>query len=118
MVEGEAEQLLGDRVADIAQQLRVTERTALTTYMTEYFISQLARQLGSMAADYRQTTSDAEPVTLDITRAGGVIAALGMVTKLAVMHAPDTRTESADLRVPKISSVYVTCRDEIFASDR
>ncbi|MFB6396502.1 hypothetical protein [Polymorphospora lycopeni] len=79
----EAADLLAERVTATANQLGVTERTALQTYTTPHNISLLANVLGEHAATYREVMAEADPVTITVPDAGRVIAALGMVCKLA-----------------------------------
>jgi hypothetical protein len=79
----EAADILAERVAATANQLGVTERTALQTYTTPHNISLLAKVLGEHAATYREVMAEAEPVTITVPDAGRVLAALGMVCKLA-----------------------------------
>ncbi|MDG4834205.1 hypothetical protein O7627_33615 [Solwaraspora sp. WMMD1047] len=79
----EAADLLAERVTATANQLGVTERTALQTYTTPYNISLLAKVLAEQAATYREVMAEAEPVTITVQDAGRVVAALGMVCKLA-----------------------------------
>jgi hypothetical protein len=93
-VAGEAEELLGSRVSAVAAQLGITERTALASYISEETIPVLAEAIGSQAAQYRAATAQAEPVSLGVTQAGRVIAALGMTVKLAAGHAGETQADS------------------------
>jgi len=79
----EAADLLAERVTATANQLGVTERTALQTYTTPHNISLLAKVLAEHAATYREVMAEAEPVTITVPDAGRVLAALGMVCKLA-----------------------------------
>lgn len=94
LVGGEAEELLGAHVSAVAAQLRVTERTVLTTYMSEDAFTALAERFAEQKAEYHEATEAAEPVMLDVGGAGHVLAALGMAVKLAVAHAEETRTAS------------------------
>lgn len=66
LVGGEAEELLGAHLSAVAGQLRVTERTALTSYISEHAVEALAASFASSKAEYRRTTEDAEPVTLEV----------------------------------------------------
>lgn len=97
LVGGEAEDLLGAHLTAVARQLRVTERTALASYISGESVEALAASFASRKAEYRRTTEDAEPVTLGAAEAGHVIAALGMAVRLAVEHVEETRTASLGL---------------------
>jgi hypothetical protein len=94
LVAGEAEEVLASRVSAVATQLGITERTALTSYISEETIPVLAEAVASQAAQYRAATAQAEPVALGVTQAGHVIAALGMAVKLAAGHAGETQADS------------------------
>jgi hypothetical protein len=96
LVGGEAERILADRVAAIATQLGVTPRTALG-YVSEDSLEVLARELGSLAEEYDDAAQTAEPVTVKITDAGRVVAALGMAVKLAAEHIEGHRADAAGI---------------------
>jgi hypothetical protein len=91
----EAADLLAERVTATANQLGVTERTALQTYTTPHNISLMAKILGEHAATYREVMADAEPVTITVPDAGRVVAALGMVCKLATEQIGKDPAEAA-----------------------
>ncbi len=93
----EAADLLAERVAFTAAQLGVTERTALQSYTTPHNISLLAKVLGEHAAAYRDVMAEAEPVTITVPDAGRVIAALGMVCKLATEQIEKDPADAAGL---------------------
>ncbi|MFC6019974.1 hypothetical protein ACFP2T_27735 [Plantactinospora solaniradicis] len=82
-VAAEAADILAERIAFTANQLGVTERTALQTYTTPHAISLLAKVLAEHAATYQEVMAEAEPVTITVADAGRMTAALGMVCKLA-----------------------------------
>lgn len=115
----EAADLLAERVAAIAAQLGVTERTALQSYTTPHNISLLAKVLGEHAATYRQVMAEAEPVTITVPDAGRVLAALGMVCKLATEEiekdpadAAGLLTDAADAIVGIGAEIRTSNRDE------
>ncbi|MFI6162976.1 hypothetical protein ACIA59_23875 [Micromonospora haikouensis] len=115
----EAADLLAERVACTAAQLGVTERTALQSYITPHNISLLAKVLGEHAATYRDVMAEAEPVTITVPDAGRVIAALGMVCKLATgqiekdpADAAGLLTDAADAIVGIGAEIRTSKRDE------
>jgi hypothetical protein len=59
----------------------------------------------SRKAEYRRTTEDAEPVTLEAVEAGHVIAALGMAVKLAVEHVEENWTASLGLITHAVDAI-------------
>ncbi|MEU2610648.1 hypothetical protein ABZ570_03540 [Micromonospora sp. NPDC007271] len=83
LVPAEAVDLLAERITAVAHQLGVTERTALQTYITPHVIAVMAEVLGRHSATYREVMAEAEPMALTVPDAGRVLAALGMVCKLA-----------------------------------
>jgi hypothetical protein len=83
LVAGQAEELLADRVRDIANQFGITERTALDRYLPDDVVIALADTLGTAGAAYRDAVAATEPVTLTVADLGRVIAAVGMTMKLA-----------------------------------
>ena len=93
----EAPDLLAERVAFTAAHLGVTERTALQSYITPHNISLLAKVLGGHAATYRDVMAEAEPATITVPDAGRVIAALGMVCKLATEQIEKDPADAAGL---------------------
>jgi hypothetical protein len=95
LVAGEAENLLADRVAAVAGTLRVTERTALDTYLTEENVAGIATTLATQAASYRSAVQATEPISLSVAETGRVIAALGMAIKLAAEHAEATGADAS-----------------------
>jgi hypothetical protein len=97
LVGGEAEELLGAHLSALANQLGITERTTLTSYISEQSIESLAARFAAMKAEYRGMTEEVEPVTLEAAEAGHVVAALGMAVKLAVEHVEETRMASLGL---------------------
>ncbi|MGH8882074.1 MAG: hypothetical protein ACRD0P_32800, partial [Stackebrandtia sp.] len=74
---------LAVKMHDIAEQLGVSERTALNRYMSDESVSALAESIAAAGATYHQAVDTVEPVILDIPDAGRVVAALGMTMKLA-----------------------------------
>jgi hypothetical protein len=96
LVAGEAEIVLADRVTSIATRLRVTERTALG-YVSEDGLALLARELGSLAEEYSDAAGSADPVIIKSADAGRVVAALGMVIKLAAGHIEDHQADAAGI---------------------
>jgi hypothetical protein len=96
LVAGEAEKVLADRVAAIASQLGVAPRTALG-YVSEDNLEFLAQELGSLAEEYGDAAQAAEPVTIKITDAGRLVAALGMAVKLAVEHIESHQAAAAGI---------------------
>jgi hypothetical protein len=96
LVAGEAEEILTTRVRDIADQLGVTERTALDRYLPYNVVAALAETIGTAGAEYRDAVHATEPITLDVAELGRVIAALGMTMKLATdaMETAAERTEA------------------------
>ncbi len=95
LVSGEAEEILADRIRGIAQRLGVNERTVLDRYLLEDTVPALADALAAADTTYHQAVDAVEPVVLDITDTGRVIAALGMTMKLAT-EALQTPTGHAD----------------------
>jgi hypothetical protein len=83
LVAGQAEDLLASQVQVIANQLGITERTALDRYLPDDVVAALADTLGAADATYRDAVATIEPVTLNVADLGRVIAAVGMTMKLA-----------------------------------
>lgn len=71
----------------------MTSRTALG-YVSEDNLESLAEQLGSLAGEYDDAAGEAEPVVILTAAAGRVLAALGMVVKLAAEHVEGHPTPS------------------------
>ncbi|MFE9651828.1 hypothetical protein [Micromonospora sp. NPDC006431] len=94
-VPAEAADLLVDRVTAVASQLGVTERTALQTYITPQVIALMAKILGAHAATYHEVMTEAEPMALTVPDAGRVLAALGMVCKLATEQIGEAPADAA-----------------------
>jgi len=107
LVAGQAEELLADRVQVIANQLGITERTALDRYMPDDVVVALADTLGTAGAAYRDAVATTEPVTLNVADLGRVIAAVGMTMKLAT-----DAMESESQRVQALG-VATDCADAI-----
>jgi hypothetical protein len=97
LVAGEADDILAERLSAVATQLGITERTALDRYVTEEFVARLADTIGAQVATYRDAVQDTEPVSITLTDVGRIVAALGMVVKLAVAHAEHTRADAAGI---------------------
>ncbi len=96
LVAGQAEDLLASQVQVIANQLGITERTALDRYLPDDVVAALADTLGAADATYRDAVATTEPVTLNVADVGRIIAAVGMSMKLATdaMESASRRTEA------------------------
>jgi hypothetical protein len=84
LLAGEADEIVAERIAAMAQTLGVTTQTVLNRYVLEDFIPTLTEVLVNAEAQNRSAVDSVEPVTLDVAEAGRVLASLGMTLKLAV----------------------------------
>lgn len=85
LVAGEAEDVIVAQVRAIAQQLGVTERTALDSYLTDTAVRQAAQTIAATYATRQQAADTVEPILLSATDVGRVLAAVGMTVKLAAV---------------------------------
>ncbi len=82
-VAGKAEAILQQRVSDMANQFGVTERTIKDRYLTTAFIQSLADAIARADREYGRAVANVEPLLLGAADVGRVVAALGLVLKLA-----------------------------------
>jgi hypothetical protein len=93
--DGAAEQILADRIADVAKLLRVTERHAMATYLTDEALDQIV-DLCVQAKTERDTEVElASPMLLPIAHAARIIAGLGMAVTAATTSADHSTATTA-----------------------
>jgi hypothetical protein len=84
LVPGRAEEILTKKIREIATDTGLTETAVIDTYLTTDRLDQIARALADANQPYLDALATAEPVPMTTPGAGGVIAALGLMLKLAV----------------------------------
>lgn len=99
LLAGEADRIVSDHIAAVAQTLGVTTRTVLDRYVLENFIPTLADQVAATGSEYKGAVDTVEPVVLGVAETGRVLAALGMTLKLAVDALQDTHDSDDALSV-------------------
>lgn len=80
--QAEAQEIIVGQIETIARNLGVTERTARDRYLTDPVMQALIRACLEAGAEHAQARESADDLTLSITDAGHVTAALGMIMKL------------------------------------
>jgi hypothetical protein len=74
----EAEEILARKIEDISQNLGVTQRTALDSYIAPHVLESMADTLQRAGHTYSNAVADVTPISLTVVNAGRVTAALGM----------------------------------------
>jgi hypothetical protein len=95
--DGAAEHILADRIHTVAELLRVTERHAMQTYVTDETIEQIVDLCVQAKAERDLEVELSSPMLLPIPQAARVIAGLGMAIAAATTS-PDHSTATTAIR--------------------
>jgi hypothetical protein len=95
--DGAAEHLLADHITAVAKRLRVTDRHAMQTYLTDETLDQLADRCLRAKAERDIEVDLASPLLLPIPHAAHIIAGLGMAITAATTSA-DQHTATTAIR--------------------
>jgi hypothetical protein len=98
-----AERLVAERVLEVAQQLGVTPRTAMTSYLTDELVRRWGTNLAAQLRDVELAAHDAEAVQVAVLDGVLVLAAFGVCGVLA-MHNIERREHIDPMVVIKDAS--------------
>lgn len=91
---GQVERFLADRIAFLAQQMGITERSVLDQYLTEDHVTEYAKAISRQLNEANAAADEAPPVKLDHRSAARVSAAHGMAVRLAAEHLEDDQADA------------------------
>lgn len=81
-----AEEFLTSLVHDLAARLRVTERTAVRSYLDGLDLGQLADTVVRADAEQKQEIADASPAVIGIGSTGRIVAALAQAVRCVSLN--------------------------------
>jgi hypothetical protein len=93
--DGAAEHILADHITAIAKRLRITDRHAMQTYLTDETIDQLVDKCLQAKAERDIEVDLASPLLLPIAHAARIIAGLGMAITAATTSADHNNATTA-----------------------